>query len=389
MRIDVTRFVNWCIKPQSVVILTVLMSFAAWLFPGFQIFRKGFIARESLLSSGAVIVALWYAGIIGAAVAGFRLGKKVRTPHENLDRNIGLESSSAYLALTAVGALGFSCLILYLASQVGLSGIKTFILEGQGNQLKEALYEDYSIGPLSLRYIVILSGGVAIFRIISGISRSFIDVFNLGELLLTALVSSRLSLIVALFIGFGLFATYQQPVRVNLGKVALLFGGIFVLLAVYNAARNVNYYQARGNDNFLVAGFSEILAYTGAPFQGALTTGDYFNEISSGKEVTTYSGIEIELTTNSAFAELTEDIGGWSFAVAIVTSFLAAWVMGLLTSHLQNYFALAYFVLLYCFSEFWRIFMFYRGIVITLMVFAVCVPYALAMIPRKESPRWA
>jgi hypothetical protein len=374
MRFDVTRFVNWCIRPQGVVMLTVLMSFTAWLFPGFQTFRKGFVARESLESTGALMVALWYAGIIGAAIAGYRLGRSVR--------------SSAYVVLTLAGGLGFACLILFLLSQVGFSGIKLFLMQGQGNQLKDVLYEDYSIGPLSLRYIVILSGGVAIFRMISGISRSWIDVFNLLLLLLTALVSSRLSLIMALFIGFGLFAAHYQPIRLNVAKLAAIFGAIFLLLAVYNAARNINYYQARGNDNFLVAGFSEILAYTGAPFQGALTTGDYFNEISGGKEVATYSGIEIELTTNSAFAELTEDVGGWSFALAIVTSFLAAWLMGILTWHLHNYFALVYFILLYCFSEYWRIFMFYRGIVITLMVFAVCVPYGIAMLPRKERT-WA
>ncbi len=377
MRIDVTRLVNWCMRPQGMVILTVIMSFAAWLFPGFQTFRKGFIARESLASTGALMVALWYAGIIGASILGYRLGRSVRTPHENLDRIIGLESSSVYVTLTLAGAFGFSCLMLYLLSQVGFSGIKLFLMQGQGNQLKDVLYESYSVGPLSLRYIVILSGGVAIFRMISGISRSWIDVFNLMLLLLTALVSSRLSLIVALF------------VKVNLAKLAAIFGAIFLLLAIYNAARNINYYQARGNDNFLVAGFSEILAYTGAPFQGALTTGDYFDEISGGKDVATYSGIEIELTTNSAFAELTEDIGGWSFPVAILTSFLAAWLMGILTWHLHNYFALVYFILLYCFSEYWRIFMFYRGIVITLMVFALGVPYALAMLPRKESTRWA
>jgi hypothetical protein len=364
-------------RPQGMVILTVIMSFAAWLFPGFQTFRKGFIARESLASTGALMVALWYAGIIGASILGYRLGRSVRTPHENLDRIIGLESSSVYVTLTLAGAFGFSCLMLYLLSQVGFSGIKLFLMQGQGNQLKDVLYESYSVGPLSLRYIVILSGGVAIFRMISGISRSWIDVFNLMLLLLTALVSSRLSLIVALF------------VKVNLAKLAAIFGAIFLLLAIYNAARNINYYQARGNDNFLVAGFSEILAYTGAPFQGALTTGDYFDEISGGKDVATYSGIEIELTTNSAFAELTEDIGGWSFPVAILTSFLAAWLMGILTWHLHNYFALVYFILLYCFSEYWRIFMFYRGIVITLMVFALGVPYALAMLPRKESTRWA
>jgi hypothetical protein len=313
----------------------------------------------------------------------------VRAPHATTDRVIGLESSSAYLALTIVGSLGFAFLMLFLVSQVGLSGIKTVLMEGQGNQLKDALYEDYSIGPLSLRYVVILSGGVGIFRLLSGISRSWMDFYNLMMLLLTALVSSRLSLILGLFLGFGLFAVYHETIKVNLVKIGLLFGAIFVLLAIYNAARNINYYQARGNDNFLVAGFSEILAYTGAPFQGALVTGDYFNEVSSGRGVAMYSGIEIELTTNSAFAELTEDIGGWSFPVAILTSFLAAWLMGALTSQLNNYFALAYFILLYCFSEFWRIFMFYRGIVITLMVFAIGVPYALAMIPRKESTRWA
>jgi hypothetical protein len=389
MKIDLTRFVNWCMKPYAMVIITVIMSFFAWLFPAFQIFRKGFEFRENLASYGALLVLLWYAGIIGAAIIGFRLGKTLRIPHANLDRTIGLESSSAYLALTMVGTFGFACLILFLLSQVGFSGIKSVLMEGQGNQLKDALYEDYAIGPLSLRYIVILSGGVAVFRMLSGISRSWMDFYNLALLLLTALVSSRLSLILGLFVGFGLFAVYHERIQLNLLKIGLLFGAIFVLLAVYNAARNINYYQARGNDNFLVAGFSEILAYTGAPFQGALATGDYFNEVSSGREVSMYSGIEIELTTNSAFAELTEDIGGWSFPVAILTSFLGAWLMGVLTSQLHNYFALAYFILLYCFSEFWRIFMFYRGIVITLMVFAIGVPYALAMIPRKESTRLA
>ncbi len=387
MKIDVTRFVNFCLKPHGIVLATVLMSYAAWQFPGFGIFRKGFEERESLLSTGALLVAVWYALILASAAAGFRFGRSIRTRTQTADQLLGLDTLPAYLVLTLIGSVGFAYLLLFLLQHIGLSGIKTFILEGQGNQLKETLYEDYAVGPLSLRYTVILSGGVAIYRMLSGVSRSWLELFNLGQLLLTGLVSSRLSLIIALFIGVGLFVASEQPIRVNLAKVGMLGGAVFLVLAIYNASRNMNYYQARGNEGFLDAGFSEMLAYTGAPFQGALATGVNFPAISAGREVASYSGIDESLTTNSAFAELTEDIGSWSFPVAIAGCFCAAALMGALTAHFHNYFALSYFVLLYSFSELWRIFMFHRGIVLVLLAFSFGAPYALLSMPRKSTRR--
>jgi hypothetical protein len=384
MNLDITRFSKFCLKPYGIVILTVLMSYLAWQCPGFHVLRHGFDRRASLFSTGTLVMLAWYACIILPAGIGFACGKGIRLKHKGFDQRIGFDDALPYYVLTVLGNLGFWYMMLFLVKNVGLSGLKGFILAGEGNQIKETLYQQYEAGPLSLRYIVILSGGVALYRLLSGLSRSLLDFVNLGELLLAALASSRLSLIVAGIIGVGLYAANNTPLRVNLLKLALFCMVVFVLLAVYNATRNINFYQARGNDNFLEAGLSEILAYTGSPFQGALATGENLNQVANGRLVSDYSGIEDILTTDSAFDELAGLTGYFSFFIAVACSFVAAFIMGILINQFRNYFGVLYFVLLYCFAELWRIFMFDKGITAVLVGVSVFVPIFTLMIPRRK-----
>ena len=389
MEINLTRFLNFAIKPHGILICSMLLCFLAWVFPGFGFLRKGFEHRDSLLSVGALTLYMLYGSMIFLAYFGFIIGSKFRFNNRRITRVLSLDRNLPYYLLTAVAMVGFAYFALYLIKAVGISGMVSSVGEGQANDLKEALYADYAIGPLSLRYVVILAGGVAIFRMITGISRSIVDLANIGALLLTGLASSRLSVVTALLLGIGLYVSHERSIRLPIWQPIVAGCAFFALLAVYNSTRNSNFYAERGNDGMLGAGLSEMVTYLGTPFQGALSSAGNLDEISSGADPGDVAGIELSLTTNSALTELLSLIGYWCFPVLIMTTLLAGFFMGLMNSLRGTYFGVTYFVFLYGLSELWRIYMFDKGIFVTLMFFAFSIPYFVLIIPRRNLGRAA
>jgi len=59
----------------------------------------------------------------------------------------------------------------------------------------------------------------------------------------------------------------------------------------------------------------------------------------------------------------------------IFTVSISSYLMGMIYRQRCNYLILVYFVLLYCFAEIWRLFIFNAGIIITLMVFSLATPF--------------
>ncbi len=359
--------------PAGCLIVTVLLSAFFWALPDFSIFRKGFEQREPILDYGLLILIAWYSLIVGSCSLGFYLGKTVRWPFPFQVKNVRLDDAFSYLCFSIIASISCFYVLYVLNERLGFPALVEALLTGRGNSLKDALYEDYSIGLLSLRYIVILTGALALFRILSGISRGFFDFYNILLLLFVASISSRLSLIAASLSAFCLLCFHGKKVR-TLPLLVAAFS-VVILLFVFNSSRNMNYYAQRGNYGFFESGISEIMAYLGAPFQASLAIGNNPLVLTGKQDPSFASNIEPNLTTNSALADL---VGRFGIAVTFFGMFVFASATGLLMGILHQLkntcFALAYCILLYGYAEIWRIFLFDKGIFIILFTASLLLP---------------
>jgi len=372
--VDILRFI---FKPYGIVACTILLSFAAWALPDFGILQKGYENPQSVFSFGMLLAIVWYGMIILISWVGFQTGQASSSIIMSFDRKARLDDFPAYCFLSAVGLIGFVYVFSLMVSTFGLNQLVMIVASGEANKFHKALYTDYSIGVYSLRYVVILSGGLAIYRIISHISRSFLDILNIVLLLMVAIIASRMSVVFALVIGFGLWVLNVKSVRIRVVRWVLFLAALFVLFAAYNYSRNINYYLAAGKSNFFSAGASEIMKYLGTPFQGAVATGNEFEQIILYPEnVSRFTGINHSLTTNSALLQLVREHGYYSFLIMFLAVSISSFLMGMFYRQRNNYLILIYFVLLYCFAEIWRVFIFNAGIVMTLLVFSIAAPFA-------------
>ncbi len=374
-------------SPIGAVVVPTLFSFVAWCVPGFGVLRKGFNHPLPLLSEGGIMVGLWYGMIIVCAFLGERLGRALAPSGRNARWTVGLDDAFTYRVISIIGAAGAGYAFIRAGSLVGFGEITKIVGEGQANQLKYALYEDYSVGPASLRYVVIFSAGLAIYRLLTGISRGIWEIANLMALCAVTLISSRLSLIASVFTASVLFIKNNPPVRIPWMRILLGGAALFGALSLLNMSRNKSFYENRFSGGFLASGVSEIVAYVGAPFQGGLAAGQYYGPIARGMESIVYTDIEAELGTNSAFLEVVEVCGTWSFFLMALTSFGAALIIGLLRHQWDNHFALVGCALLYAYAEVWRIYLFLQGIIIALLVIGFGVPLAVMLFKEAFASR--
>ncbi len=357
-----------------------MMSFLAWLTPDFGFLRKGFQVPQELVGYGLALLLGWYGSIIAITFAAYKVGRLFSLKTSLFDRYCPLHDPLTYGCLSLVSAAGCSYLLYFLYVNVGLRQMFDFITTGQANELKMAIYADYSVGPLSLRYVAILTGGLALYRIVSRISHSPLDFLNIFFLLATTLVSSRLSLIHAVLIAVILYLLNNPQLQIKWRKPLLAAAVLFILLGIANYTRNSNFYADRGNTGFFDAALGEIISYLGTPFQGSLAAGNNFTLWIQGQSGYYFSGIDAELQTNSALLDIPSENGPEYFIEAFFLFALAAFVIGFLYRQHRNHLMLVSCVLLYCFSEIWRIFMFTRGIVMVLLFFSLTVPCAVTLL---------
>jgi hypothetical protein len=377
MQYTPTNILRFIVKPYGMVIVTTLLSFAAWLSPDFGIIWKGYYPPQKLFSFGGLVVAVWYGAIILIGWICFRLGRLSENMIGRPQNKVRLDDFAAYGFISAVGFVGFVCVVLYIIQSFSLNEVLFTIMGGEANVFHKKLYEEYSIGLFSLRYVLILGAGLAIYRILSRISHSLLDYANIIMLLLIAVIASRLSVVFALTIGFGLWILNRPDIKIKPGRWLAISFVVFIIFSFYNYSRNINFYINQGNAGFFAAGISEIVKYLAAPFQGALAAGNHFEQILIDPQHShLYTGINPSLTTNSALLGLIRISGNKFIPIMTVSVMLASFLMGMLYRQKDNFIILIYFVLLYCFAEIWRVYIFNAGIIITLLVIAILAPAA-------------
>jgi hypothetical protein len=368
---------NWLIVPHGVLAATIVLSFAAWSVPDFDIFRKGFAVAEPLFSEGGLIVAAWYVMLYAVAWIGFQGGRSFHVFPNTLTDVVSIDGTAARLFLRSCAFVGIAYTWSTVGMRLGAPGIAEAFSNAQGNEIKVALYESYSIGLASLRYSSILIGALALRSIYVTQKIRLGDAGDLSLLLLSAVIGSRLSLIAALLICLAIIpAGTTRDLRQRLPLIITTSACVLLALTIMNAVRNSRFYESLGLDNPLIASVAEILTYLGAPFQGALSAGNEYSQIVKQGIDALHPSVEESLTTNSALLELLTNYGNAAWLIAGGTVLFASWLMGTLFSQRSSALGLLYGVLLFCFAEMWRLFLFEKGIVITIIVLslvATCV----------------
>lgn len=376
----ITRKFFW---PQNVYIITTLMSFMGWITPDFGVLRKGFDKPQDLASAAGCWVLLSIFLCYMALKIGFIIGGG-RNEVESEGAHI-FSSDTVYILVIGLAFLGDAYSVISIYRSGGMSIILSSFTDGSANDLKKTLYENYSAGFATLRYTSILAGALLFARRLCGVRRFLYDIGALLSLLLCALISSRLSLIAACFGGGYLYMQAVGHVRVKIGRIILVGILLFLMLSVLSWTRNKNFYSSRGM-GFLSSGVSEIVTYLGTPFQGQIFS--FFDpEYSVKNDLYFKGGVEVSLTTNSAFIDLFSDYGDYGYVIGIFALFLSGLAIGLFGHLKRGKFSIVCFPIAYGIAEFWRIFLFDKGILIYLVALTMALSWFFgrgkSAIPRK------
>jgi hypothetical protein len=289
-----------------------------------------------------------------------------------------LDSNFFYYIFSGLSAIGIATTLIRILQLLSLQQAAVFIVLGQANSLKEALYEDYSIGLVSLRYLVVYSASIALYRIIGRRSFGPLNILNVLMLLITAILSSRLIFIATLLTAVFLLNLGKTSIRFSIPKLTIFATLLFLVLSVLNFSRNADYYE-RNKLSFGLAGVSEIVAYLGSPFQVAIGSAGVTDQLVAGGDETyrNYVDEEINLNTNSAFIHLHEQFGYVSWAYIVVICLFMGFVFEILKSLGKTIFLLPCGAILYGSAELWRLDLFHQGIFIVWFVVGIGLPALL------------
>jgi hypothetical protein len=378
------------LKPSSLSMVAVSLSLAAWLFPTFGVLKKGWENPSHLDTATVVILACWYLLIFTS----FFLGQKIAGlwslfhGYKPTSRLLDLESNVIYVWFTLIAALGLGAMVATIVRSMSLTQMLLFISLGQSNALKGPVFEDYHVGIVSLRYVVLYPASVALYRIIRFRKYSLLNLFNVLMLAVCTFVSFRLILIAALVTTFFLVTFDNKSVRLSVAKLVLIAGGLFLILAVLNSSRNAGYYE-RNNLSFGLAGLNEIIAYLGTSFQVAIGTANVTDQLVAqgnyGQGTEAYRhfvDVGINYNTNSAFVALHQQMGYWCWPyIAVLCGFMGA-VFRFLMSFGKTYFLLPCGAILYASSELYRLDLFEQGTFIVWFVIGIGLPASILFVEQ-------
>jgi hypothetical protein len=367
------------LKPSVVSMTAVFASMAAWLFPSFGVLRKGFDSPAHVEFSSCVVLACWYLLIFMSFSLGEKAGRMIVLRESAVrGRMFNLDSNTLYYIFSFLSAIGIATTLIKIFQLLSLQQAIVFVVLGQANSLKEALYEEYSIGFVSLRYLVVYSASVALYRIFQRRSFRPLNILNVFMLGTTALLSSRLILIATLLTVVFLLNSSKRSIRLSVPKLTLFAAILFLILSVLNLSRNANYYE-RNRLSFGLAGVSEIVSYLGSPFQVAIGSAAVVDHLVAGGDQTyrDYVDVDENLNTNSAFVHLHEQMGYGSWPYIAAICLFMGFVFEFLASFGKTVFLLPCGTILYGSAELWRLDLFHQGIFIVWFVMGIGLPVFL------------
>jgi len=377
MNLPISRAV---LRPSRFSMAAVFASFCAWMFPTFGVLNKGFDQPAQLDTSSFSILACWYLLIFIGFSVGEKIGRLQISRHGQMhDRILSLEDNRIYYGLTLLTAVGTAATLIRIFTMLSMQQAFVFMYLGQANSLKEALYEDYNVGLFSLRYIVLFSASIALYRMIRWKSFSAVNLFNIPLLFVsTFLLGSRLIFVATILTTLLMLTIDRQRLKVSFTKTMAVAVVVFLILSAVNLARNKQYYESR-NLSFALAGVSEILSYLGSPFQASIGSARFMDQLVAGGDQTyrNYADEGLNLNTNSAFIHLHEEMGYFSWLYIAGMCLLMGFLFEFLISFGKTVFLLPCGAILYSSADLWRLDLFHQGIFIVWMAAGIGIPVCL------------
>jgi hypothetical protein len=355
------------INPGFVILITSFCSFVAWFLLKDE-YSNGYKDIFKITSVGVLVAFLWYIFSALFSLVGFEIGTRTGGILKN-SKIPSLQSNSVYIVITFLALLGcISAFASVIQSLGSLNAIYLLIVDTNANMIKHALYEDYSIGLKSLRYTAIHSFTLMVIRRVVFQKKWPLDFIPLILLLSTAIISSRLALIMSFF-QIALILTIYGRLRITMTSIVLYIFIGFNILAALNYTRNFGYYQNLGL-GFYEGALAEIINYVGTPFQGAISVGQNYTIIDRIPDRwDVYAGIPTNLTTNSSLLYFYRDYWGWwCFPITALLLFIYSFLAGIFYHSSSNVLILIYTSIMYCFAEFWRVSLFWGGIILSLII---------------------
>lgn len=362
----------------------VFASFVAWLFPSFGVLRKGFENPSRLDVGTFAVLACWYLLIFVSFTIGEKVGALLILRRGALQTPLlSLKSNVIYCAFTILTTIGIGATLISVFQVLSLQEAAASIALGHANDLKDALYEDYSVGLVSLRYVVLYPASIALYRMIRLKSFTLLNIFNVLLFAVTTILSSRLMFVATILTTFLLLGFDKKSLRISILKLTAVATLLFLMLAALNYSRNKDYYE-RNNLSFGLAGASEILAYLGSPFQVAIGTAQVTDRIIGGDPDSyhDYVDVEINLMTNSAFFHLHQQMGYLSWLYIALMCLFMGFLFEALASLGKTIFLLPCGAILYGSSELWRLDLFHQGLFIVWFVVGIGLPAFLIAAQR-------
>lgn len=366
-----------CFYPHNLVIVTVAVSAAAWATPDIEGLRHGFYVRETPTLVGMAVLAAWYGSIVLMAALGFTLGRRSgNTARYRVA--VPFQKPLTYRLFLVLAIVGIVATYYRVAQSLGLGGMLQSISRNTMNDLKSALYQNYSIGVFSLRYLAAICGGIGMWRILNR-SRSLVDFTAILCWIATAAITGRLSILWGTMTAITLWLAGIERVSfrtfakfIGVGATALM------LLWILNYSRNANYYRAHGVDSFGMAGLSEAVAYLGSPFQVSLGVANHIGQALDGTPSAELVEWDHGLNADSAFENLVQNMSYWALPYILVTVFGYSLLSGFCFRMRGTWLFLGFPIIGYAFAEIWRLDFFRQGIFYTNTVVGLSVPVILA-----------
>jgi hypothetical protein len=366
---------RYILNPATVLLLSVLMSAIAWSIPTFGTLHKGFKYQADLSFYSLLIIFCWYTCIFTCFYFGQKIGTWISRIIHIKSNMYDIDDPKYIYIFSVATVIGISITYYKILSQISLVTAVNYVMIYQANRLKESLYDNYSAGIMSLRYLIVFSASLAARRYIIYKKLSFMILLNIILLLLTALLSSRLLFIATLLNIIFITCYYKSHIQLKIVKGIAFLMIVFTVLSIFNFTRNAKYYDAR-DLSFWGAGVSEIIAYLGAPFQVSIGGAESIENVTNVPSETyrNYVDVERNLNTNSAFIYLHELLGYLAWPYIAVLALFMGFLFSFFVGFGNTIFMLPAAAILYAAAELWRLDLFQQGIFITWIFCSISLP---------------
>jgi hypothetical protein len=419
-------------SPGILILTPVGMSFLAWfaLVAGQQLGEgqtmsealTGFSAPASASGRGVGLLLLWYCAIVMVSTIGFRLGTHRSRPAIGHQRtNTAWFERRYFFVLLSAGAVGVGYAFFKVG---GISAIVDALSEQTANDFSNAL--SGFAGLQTLRYATILAAPLSVYLWRKKVIGWAYMVVAVLLLFANAMISSRLSLLMACAVYLAAWVRSREPRQTVGGSrtrmylaVALIALSGFTVLTALNYFRNANYYREAGISNPVAMNLYQTGAYLAVPAQVSLGVSDavasgawekqggavaslaavqptflQFNKVAkddSWKQSAVY-GYSVTFAgnffTNSVFADTYSVYGTWGWLYTILAYGFAGYAFARIFSF-SPVIAASAGVVAYCFLEVWRVQILTYGIVVFLLLLTAGSSFLAARLrpPRNTTGR--